>query len=674
MTEARKLSKALKDSWRAFPEAWTHMPDGRLFDAGPLLNVAESIIRCISKSSVVNPQTNIFPVEKDHKVEICKDHKEIGCTIDHISHEIMFNICKHRSSHSTTMAVLELLGNYSWGMKAVIVLVAFAMSYGEFCLVLQLYHENPLALCLAMLRGIPNKKELACAFESCSKALIYLFEKMVAATKCMLDFEILPVQYLSIDYEATASMKTRMHISSYWVMRSAVACTSQITSTIYERINPVTSIWELWSLVHRISYIHYHLQREFDSFNLRIEKKIQMNLIHLFGEVHNDNQKVLSSLLALKNDFPLKSCSSADKVGVDVLRNKEVILFISRPDISLEKLLLILHQLQYDSHIENRAYDIVWVPIAKIIPWSHSEKNAFSLLADLLPWYLLYEPAKLSLSVIGFIKDVWQFHDDPVMVVLDSKGKVTSLNAIDMISIWCDSAYPFSVTREKELWAEQSWTMELIVDNIDPLITHWMEQRKIICIYGSNNINWVRELTEKMKAIKNASVQLELVYVGSKDMEITKDILSTVISENLSNYLSLLKIYFFWTRLECMKHSKLCLGYKPDEDIILTELNSLSTSSVNKGWLFVGAGTSNDILKLTGNQALELLSLYDVWGEYANKFGIIGAMRKALSPPIQVCCSNFTIIPHIEHMSDKPCVCNICQGFMEKYIMYKCNS
>ncbi|KAH7670646.1 Sieve element occlusion C-terminal protein [Dioscorea alata] len=646
----------------------THMPDGRLFDAAPFLDVALSIVRHISKFSVVNLQINAFPVEKEHGVEIGLDNREIGCIINHIA-------CEHRSSHSTTMAVLESVEKYSWGMKAVIVLVAFAMSYGQFWLVIQLYHENPLALCLAMLKGIPKKTELMSVFENCSKPLIYLFEKMVDLTKCMLDFEILPVQYTGIDYEATALMKTQIHLSSYWVMRSAVACTSQITSTIYEHINPVSSVWELWSLAHRISYIHYHLKKEFDSFKLKIEKKIKVNLIHLLGEVHDDNQKVLSSLFALKKDFPLKSGLSKDKVGVDVLINKEVILFISRPNISLEKLLFILQQLQYDSRHENRAYDIVWVPIAKAIAWSHSEKKAFSSLLELWPWYLLYEPTALSLSVIEFIKDVWQFHGDPVMVVLDFKGKVTSLNAIDMISIWRDLAYPFSVAREKELWVEQSWTMELLIDNIYPLIMYWMDQRKIICLHGSSNINWIRELTKKMKAITNASVQVELIYVGCKDMEITKDILSTIISENLSNYLPLLKIYFFWTRLECMKRSKLRLGYETEDDTFLNELSSLlSTSSADKGWLLVGAAKSKDILRLTGNQCLELLSLFDVWGEYANKFGILGAMRQALAPPIQAGCGNFAIIPHVEEITEDACVCKICNALMEKYIMYQCTS
>ena len=202
-----------------------------------------------------------------------------------------------------------------------------------------------------------------------------------------------------------------------------------------------------------------------------------------------------------------------------------------------------------------------------------------------------------------------------------------------------------------------------------------MDQRKIICLYGSSNINWILELTKKMKAITNAGVPVELIYVGCKDMEITKDILSTIISKNLSNYLPLLKIYFFWTRLKYMRRSKLHLGYETEDDTFLNELNSLlSTSSADKGWLLVGAAESTDILKLTGNQCLELLSLFDVWGEYAYKFGILGAMRKALAPPIQAGCGNFAVVPHVEEITDNACVCKICNGLMEKYIMYQCTS
>lgn len=143
--------------------------------------------------------------------------------------------------------------------------------------------------------------------------------------------------------------------------------------------------------------------------------------------------------------------------------------------MNLEKLLLIIQQLQDHPRNESeKPYVIVWVPVVFSIPWSNAEERDFKNMANIMPWYSLHEPSKLSLSVTKFIQEVWHFRGDPIMVVLDSKGKVTSLNAMDMISIWGPKAYPFSVSRERELWEEQNWTIEFLLDDIDPLISYWV--------------------------------------------------------------------------------------------------------------------------------------------------------------------------------------------------------
>lgn len=60
------------------------------------------------------------------------------------------------------------------------------------------------------------------------------------------------------------------------------------------------------------------------------------------------------------------------------------------------------------------------------------------------------------------------------MVALDPKGMVTNYNAIDMVYIWGAKAYPFSASREIELWEEEKWTMQFLVDEIDTLLTTWV--------------------------------------------------------------------------------------------------------------------------------------------------------------------------------------------------------
>ena len=43
-----------------------------------------------------------------------------------------------------------------------------------------------------------------------------------------------------------------------------------------------------------------------------------------------------------------------------------------------------------------------------------------------------------------------------------------------------------------------------------------VEEGRNICIYGSENLDWIREFSAKMKEIKDAGAQLEMIYVGQK--------------------------------------------------------------------------------------------------------------------------------------------------------------
>lgn len=143
-------------------------------------------------------------------------------------------------SDATTNAVLELLEKHRWSTKLAIVLAALASSYGKHWLIAQLCLTNPLAFSLAAIKGMSDSTKFTIMLNHRSKALRYLLEKMVSVTKCVMEFEILPLQYVTLDYDAMAMMKTQIHIASYWVIRSSVACASQITSMIASRFERVS--------------------------------------------------------------------------------------------------------------------------------------------------------------------------------------------------------------------------------------------------------------------------------------------------------------------------------------------------------------------------------------------------------------------------------------------------
>lgn len=201
-----------------------------------------------------------------------------------------------------------------------------------------------------------------------------------------------------------------------------------------------------------------------------------------------------------------------------------------------------------------------------------------------------------------------------------------------------------------------------------------MQDGRIICLYGSNNIGWVRELTNQIKDITKAGILLELIYVGSNHNEDTRDILSTIIKEKLSRYLSHTKIRIFWLRLESILSSKLHLGNTDKSGFIMSEVNSLlSFESGKKGWLLISKGSSTEILKIYGNKVLELLSLFQVWGNKVSKWGFMGTIRKALDPPSVIDhCNYYSITPYTEDLNEKILLCEKCKFPMEKNFMYQC--
>jgi hypothetical protein len=193
---------------------------------------------------------------------------------------------------------------------------------------------------------------------------------------------------------------------------------------------------------------------------------------------------------------------------------------------------------------------------------------------------------------------------------------------------------------------------------------HWfqVEKGRNICIYGSENQDWIQEINSKLKEIKSGGVQLEMVYVGKRNPdEHVRNILASIPEENHTGFISFLKIQFFWLRLESMRRSKLRLGKTVDTDHILKEVSALLDFS-DKGWAIIGKGSSTDILKLQGEDLLHCLNLFSQWEENLAK--PLDASRGALEP-----CSHSNVIPYAEGLIEGTAICEKCKRPMKKYIV-----
>ncbi|CAL9165348.1 unnamed protein product [Musa hybrid cultivar] len=663
----------------------THSPDGRDIDTMPLLKLVEDILQRATPTVIVTPQAHLELVEdKAHHLEVVGMLEALAYTIHKISCELTCKCSGGGDGHATTLSLFNSLTNYSWDAKVVIALAAFAVSYGEFWLTAQLHTVNPLAKSVALLKQLPDILEHTEALKPRFDALNNLIKAMVDVTKCIVQFKELPSEYISPDAPDMAMALAHIPTAVYWTIRSVVACASQIISLIglgHEHVSSTSEAWELSSLAHKLSNIHDHLTKQLELCYRHIGEKKNVEayqtLVHLFQTVHIDNMKILKALMYSKDDLPLVDGTTKRRVSVDVLRRKIVMLFISDLDISQEELFVLI-QIYSDTHqgkIE-RHYEIVWLPIIdRHVPWGGAKEETFNRLASMMPWYSLHHPSLLEPPVIKYIRDAWHFDKRPMLVVLDSQGKVVCPNALHMMWIWGSLAFPFTSNREEALWKDETWRLEFLIDEIDPVMLGWVKEGRHVCLYGGEDIEWIRRFTTLMRrASQEARIPLEMVYVGkSSPRDRVKKAVTVIANEKLSGYWQdPVMMWFFWTRLESMWYSKMHHGKTIENDPIVQEvLTMLSFDGSDDGWAVVSRG-SVEMVKAQGKMINNCLETFDKWKVRVEEEGFIPALTNALQPFHTPEHCTRLILPGDTGRITEQVVCAECKRPMEKFVLYRC--
>ncbi|MED6186641.1 hypothetical protein PIB30_068684 [Stylosanthes scabra] len=583
----------------------------------------------------------------------------VGNVMFHASTTIVCN-CKRFDGdlNSKIMNLFDLIKEYRWDAKVVLVLAAFALRYGEFWQLIELRPQNTLADSIARIKQLPcNLMPLRPQI----KALSLLVKTMMDVAMCIIEFEsFLPHEHLELGNEIVTVTKSLVYSDS-----------------------TIIAAWELSSLAYRLGSICNILKAQVDLCHQEIERKLQDKLLNLADEAHIDNQKVLNLLFPSKNCLPLKDCSTQLKLGVTKLKDKIVLLLISNPNrLVLEELLLLVQQ-TCDHPLNERfkdSYKIVWIPIpSSDTSWTDAEHSSFEFLSNSLPCYVVWKPRLLSSAVVKFIKDKWNYRDDPVIVTLDSNGMVANCNALDMIMIWGIRGYPFSASKEEELWEDQNLKMQLLLGDISPLLAYWVEKGKNICIYGSENLPWIQQFFDCINKLKQQGLQLETIYVGNNSSltEQIKDIMSSSAEVNQSSQLSFTKMQLFWIRLESMRRSKTRLGKTPSSDHVLAELSAmLDMNDRKEGWAVIGNGCKedNNIIRIQGRDLMDFLGKFHEWGEDIERFGLVGAARKFLDHSfVEGPCNHSYLVPSSEGSRTQGSVvtCKVCNCPMKKFLVYQ---
>ncbi|TKY60216.1 SIEVE ELEMENT OCCLUSION B protein [Spatholobus suberectus] len=664
----------------------THAPADGHIDVRPLLNVVEDIFHRAASviPAIVQGQQVQMGAMKDSAYQSdLADVLDISYhTINKISCEICCKCSGGGDVHATTMGILSMLSRYSWDAKVVIALAAFAADFGEFWLVAQLYATNRLAKSVAMLKHIHETLEQVDDLGPKFEAINNLLKAMLDVTNYVVQFHELPSQYIDPEAPEMLTASTLIPGAVYWTIRSIVACASHISGITGLGQGYMTSTIETWersSLAHKLDNINSHLRKQLTLCHLHLDDNKQREafetLVILFETLHQDNLKVLKALISRKDDpLPLFDGSSKQRVSIEVLRKKIVLLYITDLHNVSDQELEILEQLYEESRQDPTSlesqYELVWIPVVdKAIPWPEV-KPKFEKLRSMMSWYSLYDPSLLEPATIRYIKDVWLFKTKPIFVVLDPQGKAVNLNAIPMMWIWGSLAYPFSSSKEEALWNQETWGLELLADTIDTSLLEWVSEGKYICLYGGDDMEWIRKFTESAHSLAKAlELPLEMIYVGkSYPGKKVQEINKAIQKEKLSKVLPDLIIWFFWVRLESMWHSKLQQSKTVGNDRIMHEvMRILSYDSGDPGWAVISQGAGK-MAQGKGDAFLRCLNEHEQWKDK----GLLPAMDdyiQGLQTPHH--CSRLILPGTTGSIPDKV-ACAECGQTMEKFYMYRC--
>ncbi|THG00261.1 hypothetical protein TEA_026287 [Camellia sinensis var. sinensis] len=506
--------------------------------------------------------------------------------------------------HQITVSLFTVLSNYSWEAKLVLALAAFALNYGEFWLLAQIYTSNQLAKSMALLKRLPVTVEHSGPVKSRFDALNTLIKAMLDLTRCIVALKDLPSSYVTQEVPALSAAIATIPTAVYWTVRGIIACATQITSLTSMGFEYRHGSYRAW-LSRSTAYMTILRSNSNSATNSQEKRSLEAyeTLVRLMEMIHLDNMKVLRALIYAKDDLlPLFDGSAKRTVNLEVLRRKNVLLLISGLDISMDEL-SILEQIYNDSRHQgtrlDNLYEMVWIPVVdRSVQWTDPMQKQFERLQSTMPWYTVHQPSLIDRVVIRFIREKWHFRNEAILVVLDPQGKVVSPNAIHMMWIWGSNAFPFTSAREEALWREETWKIELLVNGIDQTI-----------------LNWIRRFTTRATAVaRDARIPLEMVYVGnSSKREQVRRVIQTVNNDKMGVAWQEPMIWFFWTRLESMLFSKIQLGRVDDYDPMMQEIKKLLSYDKSGGWAVLCRGSE---VVVNGHETTVLPTLVeyeDIW-------------------------------------------------------------
>ncbi|XP_008224484.1 PREDICTED: protein SIEVE ELEMENT OCCLUSION B-like [Prunus mume] len=628
------------------------------FDVHSLFSITESILKC-SKQIVDNIEQKVPRVHAEtmEGITITPGFSTPLCVLKSIVREVPCKAPGEKNAHDATLKILSKVSKYSWEAKAVLALAAFSLEYGEFWLSAQHQQSDQLAMSVAFLKGVPillkpeNLKKRGRAITDLNNVIMSTLQVIDCIFQLEKHSTYNDVKELR---EILANARKDISVNVYWCIITTVACATNITLLTSDEGNSQ----DLVQYAQKITIILSKLKQQLKICEEEIEKlQAYMKLKQLF-QIPTEIMEVMKILIFFKHNVETTIFDGSTKklVNIDILKTKNVLLFISSLEIS-EDYIARLKPI-YDFTKENNEYKIVWIPIVE--KWTEDLQPKFEALRAKMPWYTVGQ-ADAHIAGIKYIKEDWNFNGKPMLVVLNTKSQLQHLNALRMIWIWGCQAFPFTQEKEEQLLLslQDTW-FSAIMDGIDTQISKWNKDDYIF-FYGGDSV-WMNKFKERATTLKNDAIK--------KEPKISIELYP--VEKNANNDGGDDGFSTFWSAIESMFHIKVI--NKQIDDVVKQVQKLLSYKDDKSGWAVLIQGRR--LVAIGGSTMYTVLEQYHTWNQQVTitiqNFGqVFNEKHKAEVEKTGHVCSCFSIAGATGSTLEAM-VCYECGNVMEAFFSYKC--
>ncbi|KAL9679078.1 hypothetical protein QQ045_016932 [Rhodiola kirilowii] len=474
-------------------------------------------------------------------------------------------------------------------------------------------------------------------------------------------------------------------LSMYWVIRGVVACTSQCKELPKNRY-VIQDSGKLTDICDKLISIHERLQKLDSVAKQYMDDEKFTNAYEIPDKKGQDNYFALMSLFGLQpdgsEDVKLSHCSKKNTdLSMVTVRRKTLVLLISGLDISSNVISFLKDiYVEYMTSLDEAHCEFIWLPIHSG-PWITSSEEQYTKLLETMLWYTVHPPTFLTEESKRFIRDVWMFHRKPIAVVLNENGKVVCPNAMHLLYIWRDKAFPFTRMRERTLWAAETRLSSIVLD-FDTKISSMVEDSKWpIVLYGGYDVEWIRKFITCIRKISvDSGTSIEMIYVGKNAAsENIREVISSMCVDMPQIYSpDSKKIWYFWKRLESLLISRYQMFGEAHHTIdpIIKEVKKFLSYASTESWACLITPSSDMIIHDLGDTMLQGFMEFKLWKQHLHSKDFSKIFLNHIEQLRQSQVSDRSCSRIVLNIDNKDVVqsleCPHCNHFMEKKVQYRC--